>query len=45
VNAEKTNFTDDAKVSLCSEGRTGYKELHVMILGDKTTAEIQCKQM
>lgn len=43
VNSEKTNFTDDAKVSQGSEGRTGYKELHVMIFGDKMTAEIQCK--
>lgn len=43
MNGKKTNCIDDAKVSQGSEGRTGYTELHVMILGDKMTAEIQCK--
>ena len=43
MNSEKTNFTDDAKVSQGSEGRTGYTKLHVIILGDKMTAEVQCK--
>lgn len=43
VNGEKRNFTEDAKVSQGSKGRTGYKKIHVMILGDKMTAEIQYK--
>lgn len=43
MNSEKTDVTDDAKVSQGSEGWTGYKKLHLMILGDTITAESPCK--
>lgn len=34
MNSEKTDFSDDAKLSQGSEGWTGYKKLHLMTLGD-----------